>query len=228
MKDLKGLVARMRDEFLDDTTGAETGDSKWSTPNLVSALNSSERELCRKLFLLSESTTPDICQVAITLVNGVYPRSFSISDKIVRIERLKYPGVTKPLLQKTIQHFDDKDPGWDEMSGVPTMYAVDFESFTVTFNRQPVAVGTVKMGVKRLPLNDLSEVNMAAFPEIRQYEDELIHGALKWAYLKDDSRTFDPVRAGVWKKTFDDDIARITQDKAAMNPQEHICRAERF
>lgn len=228
MKDLKGLVARMRDEFLDDVEGAETGDSKWSTPNLVSALNSSERELCRKLFLLSDSTSPDICQISIALISGAFPRTFPISDKIVRIERLKYPGVTKPLPQKTIQYFDEKDPGWDEKSGVPTMFAVDFESFTLTFNRQPEASGTVNMGVKRLPLNDLSPDSMVAYPEIRQYEDELIHGALKWAYLKDDSRTFDPVRAGIWEKAFQKDIDRITQDKAAMNPQEYICRAERF
>jgi len=135
MKNLKGLVARMRDEFLGDAEGVESGDSKWSQENLVSALRASERELCRRLFLLYDSTTPGICQFSIAEENGVFPRTFSISDKIVRIVRLKYPGVTKPLAQKTIQYFDEKDPGWDEMSGVPTMFALNLKNFTVTFNR---------------------------------------------------------------------------------------------
>lgn len=228
MRNLKGLVARMRDEFLDDNEGAETGDSKWSKSNLVSALCSSEHELCRRLFLLYDSSTPELCEFSIAAVNGVFPRTFDISDKIVRVVRLKYPGVTKPLAQKTIQYFDEIDPGWDEMAGVPTMFAVDLKNHAVTFNRQPVAVGIVRMGVNHLPINDLSESNMNAYPSIRQYEDELIHGALQFCYLKDDSRTFDPVRSGVWEKRFNKDIDRIIQDQAALNPREWVTRPERF
>jgi hypothetical protein len=234
---LTGLVARMREEFLDDLVGASVGDCKWSDANLVAALNSAERELCKRLFLLHDAASPAICQINIAQVTGVYPREFAISDKILRIERLKYPGVHQPLEQTTFEKLDGIDPGWDEIDGtlgvpsargVPSLYVVDFNTGLLTFNRQPIADGVVRLQVKRLPLADLSATDMTTSPEIKQLDDELIHGALKFAYLKDDSRTFDPTRAKVWGDTFESDIRQITQNRAAFNPREYTTVPERF
>ena len=226
MKNVKGLIERMRNEFLDDTEGVASGDSKWTDGNLVSALNSAERELARRLFLISDTSTASICRIDIASVEGVFPRSYASSGKIVKIDRLKYPGVTKPLPITTMDVLDQKDPGWDERTGTPSAFILDADNFTITFNRQPVVSGVVSLWVKRLPLNDLSVSNLNAYPEIKQYEDELIHGALKYAYLKDDNRTFDPVRAGIWGKQFNEDISLIIRDKAARTPQEWVCSSE--
>lgn len=228
--DMTGLATRMRNEFLDDGRATTDSQNRWPLAQLYSALISSERELCRRLHLLYDATTPAICQITIAKVGLVYPRSYAISDKILRIERLRYPGVSKPLPFKSIMQLDNEDPEWDDKTGTPTAYTVDYSMGLITFNRIPLLDGTVNMAVKRLALTDQVAANLLpnTSPEIKQYDDELIHGALKYAYLKDDLQTFDPVRSKVWSEVFEKDIKQIAQDKAALNPQDYVMRPEAF
>ncbi len=228
MSSNRELINRMRTEFLNDTEGAVESDYKWSTANLASALNSAQNELSKRLLLLYDSTTESVCRIAVTAVAGVYPQSVALSDKILRVQRLRFPGVARPLEQMTMERMDQMYPYWESEKGTPDAFMVDLDNFTITFNRQPTAGGVVSLAVKRLPLADITENSLTASPEIRQMDDEMIHGALKYAYLKDDLETFDPVRSGVWSKVFESDIAQIVRNRAAFNPADTVCRAERF
>lgn len=226
---IEGLVTRIRTEFLDDYVASNEGDYLWKTAHIIASLSLSERELCRRLHLLSDSSSTEICQLIIAAVNGVFPRSWAIDDRILRIERLKFPGVTKPLIQTTTDWLDTNDPGWDEYQGTPTHFVVDSDDFHLTFNREPTAGGTVQMTVKRLPLTTILEKDpQSGAPEVRQLDDELIHGAMKYLYIKPDLEGYDPALSAKWANQFEMDINRITQDRAAMNPQQYVCRSERF
>lgn len=222
---IEGLVTRIREEFLDDMVGPTY---LWSERYITAALTLAERELSRRLFLLHDSTTDAICNISVALVGGVYPRTYVIDDRIIKIERLKFPGVTSPLVQTTTELLDQYDSGWDEAIGVPVRFVVDADACTITFDRQPVTGGTVKMGVKRLPLVPIRDKSTSESPELKQLDDELIHGALKYLYIKPDSELYDAGLSAKWDKQFERDISRIVQDKAAMNPQAWACRSERF
>lgn len=226
--DIKGLVARIRSEFLDDDAGSSEDSYLFKSPHIIASLSHAERELCRRLHLLSDSTTPAICQINLVAVNGVFPRSYGIDDRILRIERLKFPGASRPLLQTTTSWLDRYDQGWDEAEGTPTHYAVDNDDYSITFNRQPLTGGIVSMLVKRLPLMPINIKSTTESPEIKQRDDELIHGALKYIYLKPDIEGYDPNLATKWANQFEADINQIVLDRAAMNPQEYVCRPERF
>ena len=225
---IEGLVTRIRTEFLDDAKGLHESQFLWKTPHIISALSQAERELCRKLFLLHDSTTTAICNFTVAAVLDEFPRSFTIDDRILRIERFKYPGITKPLERKTTAWLDQHDPGWDEAVGDPSYFTVDSGDFIVMLNRQPVTGGTVAMTVKRLPLLPLIEKATNDSPEVKQLDDEIIHGALKYLYIKPDLEGYDPNLSAKWGKQFDADIDQITLNRAAMNPQEYVCRPERF
>ena len=225
---IAGLVARIRSEFLDDAVGQNESHFKWKTPHIISSLSQAERELCRRLYLLHDSTTTEICHFTVAAINGVFPREFSIDDRILRIERMKFPGVTKPLMQKTTAWLDQHDQGWDEAEGVPSCYTVDSGDYIVSFNRKPVSAGTVTMMVKRFPLLPLISKQTSESPEVKQLDDELIHGALKYLFNKPDLEGYDPALSGKWGQQFEADIEQVEQNRAAMNPQEYVCCPERF
>ena len=225
---IEGLVKRIRSEFLDDAKGMHESHFLWKTVHIIAALSQAERELCKKLFLLHDSTTAAVCQFIVADVNGVFPREYAIDERILRIERLKFPGVTKPLELKTTAWLDRQDPGWDEAEGTPSFFTVDSGDFVISFNRKPITGGTVSMTVKRFPLQTLLEKSTNNSPEVKQMDDELIHGALKYLYIKPDLEGYDPNLSAKWGKQFDADIEQIALNRAAMNPQEYVCRPERF
>lgn len=225
---IEGLVTRIRGEFLSDDIGPKESHYRWKTLHIIASLSQAERELCKKLFLLKDSTTAAICQIAINAIAGVFPRSYAIDDRLLRIERLKFPGVTTPLIQTTTDILDQQDPGWDEAIGTPTHFVLDADDFSITFNRQPTTGGIVNMSVKRLPLTSIIEKAKSESPEIKQLDDELIHGALKYLFIKPDLEGYDPDLSAKWARQFEADIEQIIQNRAAMNPQENICRPERF
>lgn len=229
MMNIEGLVKRIRTEFLDDTVGPSENLYLWKTPQIVAALSRAERELCKRIFLLHDSTTPAVCQLElVAAVDGTFPRTLAFDDRILRIERLKFPGVTQPLAQKTLAWLDQYDPGWDEKNGTPSHYVVDADDFSITFNRQPVSGGTVAMAVKRYPLIPIIEKTEKLSPEVKQLDDEIIHGALKYLFLKPDLEGYDAALSTKWAAQFESDIEDIIQTRAAINPQQYICRPERF
>lgn len=226
---IEGLVKRIRTEFLDDSTGSGERHYLWKTPHIIAALSRAEHELCKRILLLHDSTTPEVCKLEwVAGVDGTFPRSAAIDDRILRIERLKFPGVTQPLVQKTSAWLDQHDPGWDEKTGTPSHYVVDADDFSITFNRQPLSGGAVAMTVKRYPLVPIIEKTVKLFPEVKQLDDELIHGALKYLFLKPELEGYDSALSTKWAAQFESDIENIIQNRAAMNPQEIVCRPERF
>lgn len=225
---IEGLLKRLREEFLKDASGISEKHFKWKTSHLLSALAQAERELCRRLYLLSDSTTPEICHLSITAIDGAFPRTVALDDRILRIDRLKFPGVSKPLDQTTTSVLDQQDSGWDEKSGTPTGFVADLDDFSLTFNRQPIAAGTVMMSVRRLPRININEKALDDSPELKQKDDELLHGALKYLFIKPDLEGYDPGLSAMWSKQFEADIKQLVQNQAAMNPQAQTARPERF
>jgi hypothetical protein len=221
------LVERLRSEILDDTIAAVEDDYGWKTSEILAALDWAHGDLAGRLLLIEDSTTVAVCNITIAKSGGVYPRTYTLHPSVLAIERLKYPGVTVPLAQTTVNILDRADSGWEAKEGTPTLFVVN-RNKTITFNRQPIADGTVTMTVKRKPLEKFSAADADTEmigPEF-DYDDALLHGAAMKLYLKDDKKTFDPTRSRMWGQEYRDDIDKIIRDQAALSPQIHIMRPE--
>jgi hypothetical protein len=221
---LAEIVNRLRTEFLDDAIAAEEADYQWQSAAIVSAITSAHRELAKRLLLIKDSSTPETCNIEITAgTDGLFPQTVAISPKVLRVDRLKFPGVTKPLKLTSQGELDAFDSGWDEMTGTPELFFVSPAEGTITFNRRPMSGGTVTMTVRRLPLQNFTVGGLTSSSpeklELFGFDDEVCHGALKYLYLRDDKKTFDPTRANVWSNQFEEDIRQIIRKMAAISPE---------
>lgn len=225
------LVTRMREEYLDDPAAEDEADNSWKTPLLVAALSASQEEIARRLLLISDATTATVnsiplCSFSITGVLGVYAQSYAVSRKILKIKQLFYPGSGLLLAQKSMAFFNQFDPKWLGKTGTPTMFCTDYETGKITFNRVPTADGTVTMNVNRLPLARLTSTRagLALSPEIQEIDDQLIWGALKWAYILDDNHVQDKTAASQWGTAFEKGLSILTVNKAHLSPQVWVTR----
>jgi hypothetical protein len=141
---------------------------------------------------------------------------------------LKFPGITKPLQQTTVEVLDNQDEGWDEKSGTPTRFFIDMGSRCLTFDRELPTSGTVQLTVLRLPLVRLTASNLTAELETQELDDELIHGALKYLYLMPDIEGYDAALAAKWESRFEADIAEILMNRGVMGPSEMVTTTEFF
>jgi hypothetical protein len=177
--------------------------------------------------LIGDSTTAETCQVTVAAGDdGAFPRTVAISPKVLRVDRLKFPGLTTPLRQTSQAALDCRDPGWDEKTGTPAAFFVSPVESTLTFNRQPVTGGTVALAVRRLPLQDFTVGGLSAgVPERLEFfglDDAVCHAALKYLYMRDDKKTFDPQRASLWSSQLEEDIRQIIRHRAEISPDEPL------
>lgn len=228
------IVTRLRTEFLDDAIAASEEDYRWQTADIVAALNWAHNELARRLLLIEDFSTAEVCEISVDADgDGNYPRIVSFHEKVLRVTRAIFPGITTPLIRTTRGVLDQYDSGWEARTGTPTHYVVDVNSKKITFNRQPTSGGTVTLGVKRKPITIFTTADALATadpaptltPEF-DYDDELCHAALVKLYLKDDKKVFDPKRSQYWASFHDDNIRSILREQAALSPDIHIMRPE--
>lgn len=223
------LVDRLRTEFLDDAVGAIEDDYRWKTAEILAGLSWAQDQLARRLLLIEDSTTVAVCQATISVLgDGTYPRTFNLHNKVLRVEMLLFPGITRPLVQASVGFLDQFDPGWHEKTGNPTHFTVNPQSRAITFNRQPTSGGTALLTVKRLPLVAFTMAGIDSEATEIDYDTELMHGALVKLYGKDDKRTFNPTRSRKWSQQFDQDIREIMRDRAALSPAVHVMSGQDY
>lgn len=221
------LVTRLRTEFLDDAVAAAEEDYRWQTSDIVAALSWAHDTLARRLFLIEDASTTAVCEIAVVADgNGDFPRVVALHEKVVRVDRLKFPGVTRPLTPTNRGALDQFDGGWDERVGTPTHYVVDKTSKKITFNRQPLSGGTVTLVVRRKPLLPFTLDTIDTAEPEADYDDALCHGALTRLYSKDDKQTLDLNRVNRWQGEFDNDIRTIMREVAAVSPDIFVMRPE--
>lgn len=250
---LTDLIGRVRSEFLADDAGIVPTDNWWSDANIANALSEAQREIARRCLLIQDSTTQAVCFLPLVAdpITLLFPQTLPLSSKILRIRFVLFPNFTQTglyLLGRTTTEYLNSEhhhhrggfsydydtescETWIGRTGHVHRYMTDFQSQSLTFDRVPEYEGTVQVGVIRLPLVDMNLLDPDSAPEIQERDLALIHGALKGLYSKgyaiEDQESFNPIKESRWRKEFEADIAMITQDLAAMQPKETVCRPER-
>ncbi len=178
--------------ILDDADG----EIRFSDERLTDALNEAQNEACRRVDLLVDSDTAEICQIPLEAGVFVYP----IDNRIIKIKRISYKNTV--LSQGLVNEVHDEY--MRDLLGEPRKFAMWAANEIVLnrgLDRVPEADDVLRLRVVRLPLQAM--VNDTDQPEI----DSRDHLALTWwaAFLlliDGDPDTLDPQKAERFAQLF--------------------------
>jgi hypothetical protein len=197
---LRDLVKIFRDE-VDDVTEPFL----WTEEELIDYANDAENEACRRSRLLIDSTTVEICQIAVTANTAGY----ALDPRVIFVRRAKLATKSLPLGRASVRDLDDETPGWDAHTGTVSAYIPDHDTGKLRLYRIPTVNDTLNLTVVRLPLEAME--NLDAEPEIhRRYQRNLRHW-LKWrAYSKQDAETMDEKKAAAGLALFEQEFGKAS------------------
>lgn len=202
---LKEIIEIARNE-LDDNVAPYL----WSDANIVAYTNKAINELCTKAKIVSDASTAAITQIAVV----VGTKDYRLDSRVVEVRRARLSSQSRQLRKRSVAYMDNNKPGWEsDSAGTPTMYLTDSTTGYITLHTTPDAEDTLLMTVFRLPLTQLSVDDLEVEPEIHmRYHDEIVDGILGYAYSKQDTETFDPVKAERYKELWRQKILDIANN----------------
>ena len=127
---------------------------------------------------------------------SVYPLHASVLEVMSANIGAEYDDITVA----TRSSIENSWYNWRSMSGTPRYLFEDGEGNAVMVPA-PVAIGTVRLTVKRLPLTPMSAGNSS--PEIAEkHHYRMVDWALRCAYLKQDADAEDKTKATEFENAF--------------------------
>lgn len=181
-----------------DETGESPDDFRVKPRQMLQYANEAEAEACLRSRLLRDSSTPEICRIALTAGVAVY----AFDPRVMLILRGKVQGVKQPLVRVSHTVMDDWLQGWDDRSGVPTAFVTGMDTGKIRFDRIPAADGFLDLTVTRGPL-----VRMLADKDSPEIHSIFHPGLIPWIkhriYNNQNSELFDKNRANVHLADFE-------------------------
>jgi hypothetical protein len=157
----------------------------WSDPEVTLYLNEADNEAAGRAELIQDDATAAVCTLTMVAATAKY----ALHASVLRIERAKLTSTGKFLKVVARETLDADWPLWEAATGTP-QYLVDGQDGFVTVAPTPIAVDTIQLTVKRLPLTVMALP--ADTPEIpARYHYRMIDWALRCAYLKHDADAWD-------------------------------------
>lgn len=210
---LKDLLTLVRGQ-LDDQKGE--GTPLWSDKELVGYANEVQERIADECLVIRDATTitDGVCRIAVTKNVASYP----LHPKTKQVLRVKYAGRSTPLDLISYEEIIET------ATGIPTAYALDKATLTLTLNKIPQADATMDLVIARLPLEELSASAQTASPEIpSSYHRKMINGIMALAYMKQDAETFNPTKAEYYDAKFAQDIEQIKRDELRLRRRGTTC-----
>jgi len=211
------LVDELRESYLDD----KQIPYRWQDLELLKNCIRAEVQACRRAYLIIDKTTvadgtdgtsgDPICQLTVVPNQAAY----TLSKKVLQVERVKLDGMSTPLRPRTRDELDALTYQWDVTLGTSGTFGTAGGDIVVwpqwfihEANKELVLVKTptvnsvARLVVSRLPLQ---EFTLKTEPEIEeQHHDGLLLWAAHLAFLKPDSDTQNIDLAAVYDKAFTD------------------------
>jgi hypothetical protein len=145
----------------------------------------------------------------------VAPYVFPLDDRILDIDECKWTSKQWRLVKVSSSKWQ-VNPWWEQVLGMPTEYSTDFSNKTIAINFRATDSDTLKLIVRRLPLNDL--VNDTDSPEFREsYHDFMLNGILWRMYSKQDAESIDLEKAAQYYSLFLSDVDEIKQQETILD-----------
>lgn len=152
--------------------------------------NEAVEEACRRSRLIVDSTTAEICQVALTSGTATY----ALDARVMFVRRVSLSGVVPALSPVSYKTLDKCAPDWQTETGQPRGWIKDFDTGMLRPYPTPDADYTANLMVVRLPLEVMQDGD--AVPEIHaRFHRQLVEWMLYRAYSKEDSEIYSPNQA---------------------------------
>lgn len=222
-------------------------DRLWTTAEMNAYINRVYRFIARETKCIRDSITTSICRITsappadlATLTTQaatsayaaqdlawynssgswlyqklVAPYAYSLSPLVLDVDEVKWDQRQWKLQCVSVVKWRT-NPWWEQVLGMPTEYALDGDNNYLFLNFRGDTADTLKLAVRRLPLVNL--VQDTDEPEFRtHYHDFMLNGILMYMYRKQDSQTFDEVKALDYELKFKQDIDEIKQQEVILN-----------
>lgn len=195
---LADLISNARARSVDTAVPYFVSDAQWTA-----FANDAEREACRRARLIVDSTTPEICQLALTAGTQTY----ALDPRIIFIRRVRVLTVPRPLTRASYKDLDQRGADWEDETGEPCAFVPDIGTAVFRPYPTPSADYTAKLTVVRTPLVDM--VDDIDTPEINpRFHDSLIYWMLFRFYSIDDSELNDPKKAAENEALFEQEFGK--------------------
>lgn len=207
----RDLIEEFR-ELADDIDAGYEDDLFWSDKVLLNYIRRVQDEACIRAHLIDDSTTASVCEVAIT--NGQATSVFHSS--IIRIKSIVLASTGLPISRTTARTMDLSVRGWRADTGAVDRYIETPATRTFRWYRVPTADDVAYLDVIRLPLYT-NGVTMDYELEVPlEFQRDLVHGMLGYAYLKKDSDAEDKSAASDHMALFDQKFGPPVSAKTEM------------
>jgi hypothetical protein len=194
----RDLIRILREDFLDDNNSRKY---LWDDPSLLRRLTEAEKQVCNRVDVLFDDSTPRYCHIV--LVEGV--ASYDLSHKLTRLEKVVFDS--NILVKTTNDDLDIEQPTWRTDTKL-TDNTVKFvvRGRKIRFNRVPDATDAGKivyLEVYRLPDQEIRSENQT-FEIPEENHRDLIWWVLHECYKKQDADTFDQEKANQHLERFNE------------------------
>jgi hypothetical protein len=175
-----------------DACRARTGDTStpplWSDVEWTLFLNEADAEVAERSLVLLDTTTGEVCEIAVEAGTATY----DLHASILKIQRAKLDDGRVPLVETSIEELDEGG-SWEAKTGQSGRFFQSSET-TLTLVPIPIAADTLRLRVYRLPLELMAaDGDVSEIPA--KYHYRAMDWALRCAYLKQDVETLDKGKA---------------------------------
>ena len=181
------IITAFRD-MVDDTSAPYL----WKDSEIRRYLDEAHREAAERAFLLRDSSTAAVTQVAVVAGTA----SYTLDRRVIKVESARLPSQTFPLHLTSSPEMDAVMPAWRDLQAASNRLVLDQEGdfFKATLCGVPTVTETLQLVVFRTPLEPLNTDDDE--PEIpRRYHLGLLEWMAHLAYKKRDSETNDDARS---------------------------------
>lgn len=193
---LKELRTQLR-KALCDEVGSSDAQRFWKDAELNEYLNEGYTLFCSLTKIIRDSLSA-VCTLTLDITGDV--QHLPLSPLIIKIERVKGSWSTTPLTETTLDEISGIQPTWEDDTGTPDKYLLDYSSGYLSLNRSMESNATLRLTVRRLPLLALTD---AASPEFKsEYHHILKTYGLYRAFSKQDAEIYKPEKALFHLKEF--------------------------
>lgn len=198
-------------------TALEDEDKLWPSNEMDRYINRIYRDIARKTLCISDSTSPEVCQIQSAPINhstyipgsldytwandpnswlyhkDVAPYLYPLHPSVLQVREAKWNVRPWKLVIVSSGKWRE-NPWWEQVIGAPTECALDLENGKLALNFRSEDSDIIRLYVNRLPLVDL--VTDDDVPEFKEdYHYLFLNGVLNLMYRKHDADTFDKEKA---------------------------------
>lgn len=163
-------------------------------------INEAEREACRRMNLIFDKTTTEVCEIAVAEGDQVKDLHSSVWE-VMTAYLVDSNGDHIKLTNVDQVELDRVSPGWREIEKQPERYII--EESTITLDSKADAAYTLKLEVYRLPITDMA--TPASAPEIAAaHHEKLLDWVKKNYYEIPIEGVFSPELTSIHEQRFED------------------------